>query len=138
MDTAASLGYGGQQSATGDGYAIPITKALSIAEQIQSGDISATVHVGGTAFLGVEVAANSYAGSGAVVASVVPGSPADAAGLIVDDLITSFGGHAISSPAGLTAIVMTQKPGTPISATYVDQTGATQTTTVTLASGPPQ
>ena len=138
MDTAASVGYGGQQSATGDGYAIPITKALSIAEQIQSGDASATVHVGGTGFLGVEVAANSYAGSGAVVASVVPGSPADAAGLTVDDLITSFGGHAISSPAGLTAIVMTQKPGTPISATYVDQTGATQTTTVTLASGPPQ
>ena len=138
MDTAASVGYGGQQSATGDGYAIPITKALSIAEQIQSGDASATVHVGGTGFLGVEVAANSYAGSGAVVASVVPGSPADAAGLVVDDLITSFGGHAISSPAGLTAIVMTQKPGTPISATYVDQTGATQTTTVTLASGPPQ
>jgi S1-C subfamily serine protease len=138
MDTAASVGDGGQQPATGDGYAIPITRALSIAEQIQGGDVSATVHVGGTAFLGVEVGANSYGGSGALVASVVPGSPADAAGLIVDDLITSFGGHAISSPAGLTAIVMTQKPGTPISATYVDQTGATQTTTVTLASGPPQ
>jgi S1-C subfamily serine protease len=138
MDTAASVGYGGQQSATHHGYAIPITKALSIAEQIQSGDVSATVHVGGTAFLGVEVAANSYEGSGAVVASVVPGSPAEAAGLIPDDLITSFGGHAISSPAGLTAIVMTQQPGTPISATYVDQTGAAQTTTVTLASGPPQ
>ena len=73
-----------------------------------------------------------------MVASVVPGSPADAAGLIVGDLITSFGGHAISSPDGLTAIVMTQKPGTPISATYVDQSGATQTTNVTLASGPPR
>ena len=55
MDTAASLGYGCQQSATSDGYAIPINKALSIAQQIESGDISATVHVGGTAFLGVEV-----------------------------------------------------------------------------------
>jgi S1-C subfamily serine protease len=138
MDTAASVGYGGQQAATGDGYAIPITKALSIAGQIKSGDASATIHVGGTAFLGVEVTANSYDGSGAVVASVVPGSPADAAGLISDDLITSFGGRAISSPAGLTALVMTEKPGTPIAATYVDQTGATQTTTVTLASGPPQ
>jgi S1-C subfamily serine protease len=138
MDTAASVGYAGQQPATDTGYAIPITTALSIAGQIQRGDASATVHVGGTAFLGVEVTANSYEGSGAVVASVVPGSPADAAGLISDDLITSFGGQTVASPAGLTAIVMTQKPGTPISATYVDQTGATQTTTVTLGSGPAQ
>ena len=67
----------------------------------------------------------------------MPGSPAAAAGLIPGDLITAFGGHAISSPTGLTAIVMTQKPGTTSSATYVDQTGATQTANVTLGTGPP-
>jgi S1-C subfamily serine protease len=68
----------------------------------------------------------------------VPGSPADAAGLTPGDLITSFGGHAVSSPAGLTTIVMTQKPRAPISATYVDQEGATQTANLALASGPPR
>lgn len=137
MDTAASAGNGQAQAATGDGYAIPIDRAEAIASQIVSGDASNTVHVGGTAFVGVEVASDSYDGSGAVVTSVVPGSPAASAGLVPGDLITSFGGRAISSPTGLTSIVMSQKPGVPVSATYIDQTGATQTANLTLASGPP-
>jgi S1-C subfamily serine protease len=138
MDTAASVGNGFQQAATGDGYAIPIDRAMSIALQIVHGDASTTIHVGGTAFLGVEVDANSYGGSGAAVTSVVPGSPAAAAGLAPGDLITSVGGQAVSSPAGLTAIVSTQKPGAAVSVAYVDQAGATQTANLALGSGPPR
>ncbi len=138
MDTAASVGNGSQRATTGDGYAIPIDRAMSIAEQILSGDASPAIHVGGTAFLGVEVAANSYSGSGAVITSVVPGGPADAAGLAPGDLITSIGGHAVASPDGLTAVMLTQKPGAPVSATYVDQAGAARTAAVALASGPPR
>ena len=138
MDTAASAGSGFEQAATSDGFAIPIDRALSIALQIMRGNASATIHVGGTAFLGVEVEDNGYGGSGAVVTSVVPGSPAAAAGLTPGDLITSFGGHAVSSPAALTTIVMTQKLGVPISATYLDQQGATHTVNLALASGPPR
>jgi S1-C subfamily serine protease len=138
MDTAGSVENGIEQSATSDGYAIPINKAMSIALQIMRGDPSATIHVGGTAFLGVEVEENRYGGSGAVITSVVPGSPAAAAGLAPGDLITSFGGHAVSSPAALTTIIMTQKPGAPISATYLDQEGATQTASLALANGPPR
>jgi S1-C subfamily serine protease len=138
MDTAASAGNGFEQAATSDGYAIPINRAMSIALQIMRGEASATIHVGETAFLGVEVGENSYGGSGAVITSVVPGSPAAAAGLAPGDLITSVGGQAISSPAGLTTIIMTQKPGAPISATYLDQAGTTQTANLALASGPPR
>jgi S1-C subfamily serine protease len=138
MDTAASAGNGFEQAATSDGYAIPINKAMSIALQIMRGKASATIHVGGTAFLGVEVEENSYGGSGAVITSVVPGGPAAAAGLAPGDVITSVGGQAISSPAGLTTIIMTQRPGAPISATYLDQAGATQTANLALASGPPR
>jgi S1-C subfamily serine protease len=138
MDTAASTGNGFEQAASTDGYAIPIDKAASIALQIMRGDASDTIHVGGTAFLGVEVGENSYGGSGAVITSVVPGSPADAAGLAPGDLITSVGGHTVSSPTALTAIVAAQQPGRPVSATYVDQEGATQTANVALATGPPR
>ncbi len=138
MDTAASVGDGSEEAATSDGYAIPINKAMSIALQIMRGDASATIHIGDTAFLGVEVEENSYGGSGAVITSVVPGSPADAAGLTPGDLITSVGGRTVSSPAGLTTIVTTQKPGASVSATYVDQEGATQTANLALASGPPR
>ena len=138
MDTAASVSNGFEQASTSAGFAIPIDKAVAIAQQIARGDASATIHVGGTAFLGVEVEANSYGGSGAVVTSVVPGSPAAAAGLTAGDLITSVGGQAISSPDALTAIVTTQRPGAPVSATYVDQSGTTQTANLALGSGPPR
>jgi S1-C subfamily serine protease len=136
MDTAAAVGQGYQQAAN-VGWAIPINKAVSIAKQIQDREASATVHVGGTGFLGVEVAASSY-GSGAAIQSVVPGGPADNAGLVPGDVITSLGGQAISSPAGLSAAVASQQPGASTSVTFVDQTGSTQTTTVQLANGPAQ
>ena len=138
MDTAASAGNDVAQTTTNDGFAIPINNAMSIARQIESGNGSGSVHIGGTAFLGVESTANSYSGSGAVISAVVPGSAAEAAGLSAGDLILSVGGHTISSPDELSAIVLTQKPGASISAVYLDQSGATQTTNLTLASGPPR
>jgi len=138
MDTAASVSNDVAQTTTNDGYAIPINNAMSIARQIESGNGSGTVHVGGTAFLGVESTANSYSGSGAVISAVVPGSAAEAAGLSRGDQILSVGGHAISSPDDLSQVVLTQKPGASISAVYLDQSGATQTANLTLASGPPR
>jgi S1-C subfamily serine protease len=64
VDTAASAGtsfeYNGQ-SAANQGFAIPINTALSIARQIEAGNGSTTVHIGATAFLGVEI---SPSGSG--------------------------------------------------------------------------
>jgi S1-C subfamily serine protease len=138
MDTAASVSQGYDQQSSSTGYAIPINKAAAIALQIERGQASNSIHIGGTAFLGVEVSADEYGNSGAVVTAVVPNSPAAAAGLNPGDLIVSFGGHSISSPTGLTTIVSSQKPGVATSATYVDQSGASQTADVTLAGGPPR
>ena len=53
IDTAASSSP--FASASKDGYAIPIGKATTIAKQIVSGKSSATVHIGATAFLGVQL-----------------------------------------------------------------------------------
>jgi S1-C subfamily serine protease len=135
MDTAASATSGIGQAQAGDGYAIPSDRATSIAGRIMRGGASDRIHVGATAFLGVEV---SDGGSGAVITSVVPGSPAEAAGLAPGDLITAVGAHAVSSPSDLTQIVTAQKPGAAVSATYVDQEGSTQSASVLLASGPPR
>jgi S1-C subfamily serine protease len=136
MDTAASTASVSDQAGTGDGFAIPIDRAMSIAQQIIGGDASGSIHVGGTAFLGVAVEANSYGGSGAVIDSVVPGGPAEAAGLAPGDLITSVGGQAVSSPDALTAIVAAQKPGASVAVTIVGQDGTSQTANVALGSGP--
>ena len=46
MNTAASAGHGFRQLASSDGFAIPIKTALSIANQIEAGKASATVHIG--------------------------------------------------------------------------------------------
>jgi S1-C subfamily serine protease len=139
MDTAASVGYGRfQETASTDAYAIPINSALAIAQKIEAGNASATVHVGTTAFLGVDVASNGSGSPGAIIAAVVSGGPAANAGLAAGDVIASIDGHAISSPAALGTTLLGEKAGARISATYVATTGASQTTTITLASGPPQ
>ena len=143
MDTAASAAGGFQQSASTDGYAIPIDRALTIAKRIKTGKGSTSIHMGSTAFLGVEVMplqeAGPYAGgSGAVIAGVFAGGPASAAGLVAGDTITVFGGRVVSSPSALPALLLTKKPGARVAVTYVDATGAGHSTTVTLASGPPQ
>jgi S1-C subfamily serine protease len=58
MDTAASSSGSQVQSQSGQtteqAYAIPINEATSIAQQIAAGTTSTNVHIGGTAFLGIE------------------------------------------------------------------------------------
>ena len=65
VDTAASAGFSFQtngQSQGTQGFAIPINTALSVARQIEAGNSSSTVHIGETAFLGVEI--NPQGGTG--------------------------------------------------------------------------
>jgi S1-C subfamily serine protease len=66
MNTAASTGTqfqseSGQSAA--QAYAIPIDNAETIADQIEAGQSSSTVHIGATAFLGIE-SGGSSSGSG--------------------------------------------------------------------------
>jgi len=139
MDTAASSSFYFQNN---QAYAIPINRAITIAKQIESGH-SATAHIGATAFLGVSV---SQAGSaqggpstpGALVETVVPGSPAQQAGLAQGDVITSVAGHSIDTATTLGAIVLHQTVGATVQLAWVDQFGNQQSATVALASGPPQ
>jgi len=83
MDTAASATFAFQSSH--EGYAIPINQALVLAKQIVTGQASLVVHIGSTPFLGVSVspaASSQGAAAGALIQSVVPGSPAEQAGLV--------------------------------------------------------
>jgi S1-C subfamily serine protease len=133
MDTAASSRL---VSTAADSYAIPIAKALSVATQIVAGHSTSRVHVGATAFLGIQV--QSGDASGLVVGGVIPGGPAAAAGLEAGDVITSIDGHAVTTPSSLTSYLLTKKPGDTVTIGFMDQMGLGQTASVTLASGPPQ
>jgi S1-C subfamily serine protease len=139
--TAATRRFGFRDAGAAEAFAIPIAKALAIARQIDAGRSSATVHVGPTPFLGVQVApvdARSPAASGAVIARLVPHGPAEAAGLVAGEVIVSLGGRSVSSPADIPSILLTRKPGSGIAVGYVNAAGRRGSTVVKLGSGPPQ
>jgi S1-C subfamily serine protease len=144
MDTAAATTFGFRTVAANDSYAIPINTAITIAKQIESGRASAVVHIGPTAFLGVEIAETSNTGfggtsvAGGLITGTVAGGPAASAGLTAGDVITAVNGKSISSPSAISSFIVTKKAGAKITVTYTDQSGTSQVTTVTLGSGPPQ
>jgi S1-C subfamily serine protease len=158
MDTAGSGGFQFQASSA-QSYAVPIDQALTTVKQIKAGASSSTVHIGPTAFLGVSVgpASSGPSGSGGFfgngngngngsgtsatgvyIDSVIAGGPASQAGLVQGDTITSVDGHSVTSDDSLTDVMLGEKPGASVSVQYLDASGQQQTTTVTLASGPPQ
>jgi S1-C subfamily serine protease len=117
------------------GFAIPIRQALQLARRIESGKPSAVVHVGPTAFLGV-VLANVR--GGAQVSRVLAGKPADGAGLVPGDVITSLAGATISSSADVRRTVLGLIPGKTVSIGWTDTSGTARTGAITPTSGPPQ
>jgi S1-C subfamily serine protease len=139
IDTA-----GGQsQSGHTQGFAVPINQAATVARQIVAGTASATVHIGPTGLMGVQImqanqAANNGvpAGSGAAVAGVLPSSPAANAGLQAGDVIVSVNGQRVTSPEGLQAALEPHHPGDQITVGWTDQQGQAQSGTLTLTTGP--
>jgi S1-C subfamily serine protease len=146
VDTAASSGFrleSGQTQAHTQAFAIPVNEAVSIARQIEAGTGSASVHIGATAFVGVQIMSASNAvsngvpdGSGAVVAGILPKSPAEAAGLAAGDVITSVAGQPVSSPEVLQAVLGQHHPGDRATVSWTSQSGQTQSASITLTTGP--
>ena len=144
MITAGESSGRRQTTSSNVGYAIPVSNALNVVNQIRAGKASSNVIIGLPGFLGVDVqsldaaTANQLginATSGALVAGVVQGSPADQAGIARDAVITAIDGQTINSADALGPAIQSHKPGQQIKVTWVDQ-GGTHSATVTLASGP--
>jgi S1-C subfamily serine protease len=138
VDTAASSGFY-FQSQSGQGFAIPINRAMSIANQIRSGQATSDVTIGATAFLGVLVNSTTPNGQpGAYIAKVLPAGPAEAAGLTAGDTITTFSGTTIAAAANLTNLISRLSPGARVEIGWTDTSGQSHHTTIRLGSGPPQ
>ncbi|HET9078699.1 MAG TPA: trypsin-like peptidase domain-containing protein, partial [Acidimicrobiales bacterium] len=137
MNTAASTGFSFSNPGN-QGFAIPINQALGIAHQIRSGNASDTIHLGATAFLGVEVDTSPTAQTtkGAVISAALPNGAAAAAGLGQGDVITSLGGKTIDSANTLTNVIGQYHPGDKVPVQWTDSTGQTHQATVTLGNGP--
>lgn len=136
INTAASTGFH-YQSNSGVGFAIPINQAMTIGRQITAGRASTKVHIGATAFLGVQVGSgNGTGGSGAPVVGVLSGTPADAAGIAEGDVITSVNGTTVDSPNALTTILDGHHPGDPLRVEWVSAQGQRHAATIKPISGP--
>jgi S1-C subfamily serine protease len=127
----ASLGQstsGGQSGNIGVGFSIPINTARKVAESL--------IHTGKVVHADLGASSRSVTNGsqdGAYLVQVVPGGPADKAGLKEGDVITLFDKQLITSGDALTVAVSESSPGTQISLRYL-RSGVAHTASVTLGS----
>jgi len=114
-----------QSGSIGLGFAIPVDQAKRIADElISTGTASHSS-------LGVQVS-NDVTAQGAKIVEVVKGGAAAKAGLPSGVVVTKVDDRVIGSANALVAAVRSQPPGTRLTLTYLDSSGAPQTVQVTL------
>jgi putative serine protease PepD len=124
----ASLGSELSTGSIGLGFAIPINQARKTADQLIKNGV-ATYPV-----IGISLDMN-YPGEGAKVATsargILPGSPAEKAGLRSGDLVIALDGKPINGPEELIVTVRSKNVGDVIRLTYV-RDGKEKTVSLTL------
>jgi S1-C subfamily serine protease len=134
---SSGSGSSGSSGSGTQGFAIPINTALSIAKQIEGGQASSTVHIGPTAFLGLEIAGTNQGSSqGVELAGTQSGTPAAEAGLGQGDVVTALDGKSVSTGTDITEILVGHHPGDKVSIAWTDVDGQSHTATLTLGTGP--
>ncbi len=138
MNTAVAGTSSDGTSSQNIGFAIPAASVESLISQLAKGGQSG--NAGG--YLGVDITTLTPAlrqqygftpTVGAVILSVVSGSPADKAGLVQGDVIVNIDGTNITSSDDLQKVVQNAKAGQSVSITYYVG-NSKRTTTATLGS----
>jgi putative serine protease PepD len=119
----------------GLGFAIPINQGRRIAEEL--------IETGRAEFPIIGASIDfTYDGEGARIAdtgpsgtALVPGGPAEQAGLAPGDVITSIDGRDVEGPEELIVAIRSRRPGETVELTYV-RNGQEATATVELGAAP--
>ena len=112
----------------GVGFAIAIDTAKEILPALKAGrEIKRP-------YLGVSTG-DAATGAGALVAAVVPGGPADRAGLAPGDRITEIGGRRVTRSTDVSPAITSRKPGEKVTV-KVSRGGDERTLTITLGTRP--
>jgi S1-C subfamily serine protease len=90
------------------GFSISVAEALPVIEELRAQANGATRTEG---YLGVSVLDRQDGGLGAVIAEVSPGSPADLAGMKVDDVVIEADGSPVDGQPALVAAIRDKSPG---------------------------
>jgi serine protease Do len=119
----------------GVGFALPSKTVVDVYNQLIAPEHKVSRGSIGIMFDAVEnpaIARVYGSGTGVTVSSVVPGSPADQAGLKVGDTITSVDGKKVSKGSELVADIASRKAGSKVNLSFL-RNGKTQETSVTIA-----
>lgn len=107
VNTAVARGDS-DSAANNIGFSISVDEVLIVIEQLRE---QANGVVRKEGFLGVGLAAREDGGQGAIITNVQPGSPADKAGILIDDVVLAVDGEPIDGQAGLVAAIRDAEPG---------------------------
>jgi S1-C subfamily serine protease len=123
-------------SAQNIGFAIPISNAKAIIEQLRHGKQPAYLGVNSQNLDAAKADGHDVAAkSGAYVVKVFSGTPAADAGIQAGDVIVSIDGKSVASAAELGGIVRQYRPGNQVDI-VLDRNGKTVTVTATLGEAP--
>ncbi|MFC1728710.1 S1C family serine protease [candidate division KSB1 bacterium] len=131
-------GNSSQQGSIGLGFAIPINMVRDIVEELRTTAGQERGYYTGIDFYEVRTMTAIRLGynstEGAVIVSVDPNSPGEAAGLRKNDIITEVNGSRISEPNDITVYINREnpRPGKTVTFTFF-RTGSLYKTEVTLA-----
>jgi len=112
------------------GYAVPITEALDVVEQVLAGDESGDVVIGAGGALGIVV--SSEDGAGARVIEVTNGSAASDIGIKPDDLILEIDGEEVVNSSFISRYVRDKNPGDEVEVVWETPNGERQQATAVL------
>ena len=107
INTAVARGDS-DSAANNIGFSISVDEVLIVIEQLREQANGVERKEG---FLGVGLAARDDGGQGAIITNVQPGSPADKAGILIDDVVLAVDGEPIDGQAGLVAAIRDAEPG---------------------------
>jgi putative serine protease PepD len=121
----ATAGGGGN---VGIGFAVPSNTVRQVVPRLRSGGSIQRPYVGISSI-------GSTVGQGALVASAVPGGPADRAGVLTGDLVTKVDGKTVRAPEDIATAIEARRPGDEIDL-EVRRAGGERTLRVTLGTRP--
>lgn len=119
----------------GVGFALPSKTVVDVYNQLTGPEHRVARGSIGITFAGQDnpaIARVYGAGSGIVIGSVVPGSPADQAGLKTGDTITAVDGKKVTKGAELVSDIASRKPGSKVTLSIL-RNGKPQDASVTVA-----
>jgi putative serine protease PepD len=128
----ATLSSGGTSGSIGLGFAIPITEAKRVIDEI----ITSPTNTSTRPLLGVFFD-NTYEGIGAKILRLSPGEAAELAGIPVGSIVKSIGGQRVTDQVSAIVRIRSFAPGATISVTVeLPNSGGVKTFTVKLGKAP--